>query len=301
MCIRDTVHTWLAHYEAEGLERPRETNRIDPKPLRSRCRPVIEAQSCSSCDGNRPSLGPGEPAPPARPEKARHPCPRSRGSIAPCVRHGLIEPKARRKKLPTYKRWERGRPMELWQMDVVGGVLLEDGTECKVLTGVDDHSRFCVCAGVMDPSDRTGGLWVLRPGLRAPRRARRDPDRQWQGLHQPLRPHPFRSPLRQDLPGERHHPSPHRSGLADHHRQDRTLPSDPAPPSSWAGQIFSSLRVAQRELDAWVGDYNTERPHQSLGMATPAQRLRGEDKALRPDRWPLTCVSSPRTARARTG
>ena len=28
-----------------------------------------------------------------------------------------------------------GRPMELWQLDVVGGVLLRDGTECKVLTG----------------------------------------------------------------------------------------------------------------------------------------------------------------------
>ena len=25
-------------------------------------------------------------------------------------RHDLIEPKAKRKKLPTYKRWERGRP-----------------------------------------------------------------------------------------------------------------------------------------------------------------------------------------------
>jgi transposase len=65
------------------------------------------------------------------------------------VRHHLIEPKAQRKKLKTYKRWERGRPMELWQMDVVGGVLLDDGSECKVLTGVDDHSRFCVCAGIM--------------------------------------------------------------------------------------------------------------------------------------------------------
>ena len=65
------------------------------------------------------------------------------------VRHHLIEPKAKRKRFPTYKRWERGRPMEDWQMDVVGGVLLDDGTECKVLTGIDDHSRFCVCAGVM--------------------------------------------------------------------------------------------------------------------------------------------------------
>src|ERR1039458_3524559 len=34
-------------------------------------------------------------------------------------------------------------------MDVVGGVLLEDGTECKILTGIDDHSRFMVCAGIM--------------------------------------------------------------------------------------------------------------------------------------------------------
>ena len=34
-------------------------------------------------------------------------------------------------------------------MDVVGGVLLDDGTECKVLTGIDDHSRYCVCCRVM--------------------------------------------------------------------------------------------------------------------------------------------------------
>ena len=34
-------------------------------------------------------------------------------------------------------------------MDVVGGVLLADGREAKVLTGIDDHSRFIVCAGVM--------------------------------------------------------------------------------------------------------------------------------------------------------
>jgi hypothetical protein len=36
--------------------------------------------------------------------------------------------------------------MALWLMDIVGGVFLADGTECKVVTGVDDHSRFCVIA-----------------------------------------------------------------------------------------------------------------------------------------------------------
>ncbi len=49
-------------------------------------------------------------------------------------------------------------------MDVVGGVLLADGPECKILTGIDDHSRFVVCAGVMAPSDQPGGVRALRRG-----------------------------------------------------------------------------------------------------------------------------------------
>ena len=60
--------------------------------------------------------------------------------------------------------------MQLWQMDVVGGVLLDDGTELKVLTGVDDHSRFCIAAGLMrratsipvDDEQDHRGQWVLR-------------------------------------------------------------------------------------------------------------------------------------------
>jgi hypothetical protein len=36
--------------------------------------------------------------------------------------------------------------MSLWQMDVMGGVWLTDGTECKLVTGIDDHSRYCVVA-----------------------------------------------------------------------------------------------------------------------------------------------------------
>ena len=42
-----------------------------------------------------------------------------------------------------------GEPNELWQMDVVGGFLLADGSHAKALTGVDDHSRFCVSAKLM--------------------------------------------------------------------------------------------------------------------------------------------------------
>jgi hypothetical protein len=34
-------------------------------------------------------------------------------------------------------------------MDIVGRFFLLDGTEVKVVTGIDDHSRFCVCARVL--------------------------------------------------------------------------------------------------------------------------------------------------------
>ena len=40
-----------------------------------------------------------------------------------------------------------------------------------------------------------------------------------------------------------------------------------------AGRVFDDLPTAQAELDAWVADYNTDRPHQAIGMATPAERF----------------------------
>lgn len=38
-------------------------------------------------------------------------------------------------------------------------------------------------------------------------------------------------------------------------------------------QVFRSLKVAQQALEEWVTYYNTERPHQSLGDATPASKF----------------------------
>src|ERR1700730_6560982 len=65
------------------------------------------------------------------------------------VRHKLISPTQRKRAASDYKRWERSRPMELWQMDVTLGVRLADGSRPSVVTGLDDHSRVCVCAQVV--------------------------------------------------------------------------------------------------------------------------------------------------------
>jgi len=65
------------------------------------------------------------------------------------VRHGLIEPGPRKRPRDSYLRWERDEPMTLWQLDIVGGMFLASGTEAKIVTGVDDHSRYCVIASVV--------------------------------------------------------------------------------------------------------------------------------------------------------
>ena len=65
------------------------------------------------------------------------------------VRHGLVPARKRKRRRQDYKRWQREEPMQLWQMDITGSVFLVDGTELKLISGIDDHSRFCVIATVV--------------------------------------------------------------------------------------------------------------------------------------------------------
>ena len=68
-------------------------------------------------------------------------------------------------------------------------------------------------------------------------------------------------------------------------------------------RVFTSAAGAQA-LDDWVGYYNTDRPHQGLGMDTPADTIHGQPDtrssvggpARRPGQWP-----SPRAPRPQTG
>jgi hypothetical protein len=83
------------------------------------------------------------------------PAPSRMSAYRVLVRHGLIEPGPRKRPKDSYLRWERDEPMALWQMDIVGGAFLADGTEAKIVTGVDDHSRYCViCQVVARPTGR---------------------------------------------------------------------------------------------------------------------------------------------------
>ncbi len=71
------------------------------------------------------------------------------------VRHGLVSAIARKRRREDYRRWERPGPMQLWQLDVMGSVMITDPrapggvTEAKLISGIDDHSRYSVIAKVV--------------------------------------------------------------------------------------------------------------------------------------------------------
>jgi transposase InsO family protein len=287
---RQTVHVWLARYEAGGLEALSDrSHKPHSSPLQ--IAPEIETRALE-LRRMRPTWGPAR----RRHELKRQgvvPLPSLSALYRCLVRHHLIEEKAKRKRLPTYKRWERGRPMELWQMDVVGGIVLEDGTDCKVLTGIDDHSRFCVCAGIMPKATGrpvcgfflqalerhgvpeevltdNGKVFTNRFGIK-PTEVLFDKLCRENGII-----HRLTAPA-----------SPTTTGKIE--RFHRTLRQE-----FIKGRVFSSLCSAQEELDAFVLDYNTNRPHQSLKMATPAEpRFRVERECAR---VPQSRIASSRKA-----
>ena len=227
---RQTLHSWLARYEADGLEglldrshRPRSCPHQMPAEvevvvLELRRQHRYWGPRRIRCEVERRQLVPVRQLPSAS------------AIYRALTRAGLVEPVRRHRRSERFKRWERAAPMELWQMDVVGGFLLADGSHAKALTGIDDHSRFCVSARLMR-AERTRAVC---DGLAAALRSYGCPsqlltDIQREGVHRQVPPPAGRGALRPDLPRQRHRAHPHRAALTDDHRQDRALPQDAAP------------------------------------------------------------------------
>lgn len=275
---RQTIHTWIARYEQGGLASLADrSHRPDACP--HQISPGIEAEICE-LRRQHPGWGPRRICH----QLARigiDPVP-SRSAVYRCLkRHGLIELRRRRKRRDEFRRWERERPMELWQMDVMGGVELEDGTELKVVTGIDDHSRFCIAVGLVRRATSKAVCQVLGASLSRygiPDEILTDNGKCFTGR---FGPNPvevqFDRVLRENGISHRHTGvrSPTTTGKIERFHQSLRR-------EFLADRTFASLEAAQAELDAWVADYNTDRPHQSLEMATPAERFRLRPLAKEP-------------------
>jgi len=163
--------------------------------------------------------------------------------------------------------------MELWQMDIVGGVKLVDGSEAKIVSGVDDHSRFCISAHVVEratarPTCDGLALAMRRHGV--PAEILTDNGKVFTGRFGPGTGEVLfdricrENGIKHILTRPR---SPTTTGKIE--RWHKTMRVE-----FLNGKVFADIADAQAQLDVWVEHYNHVRPHQSLGMATPWDRFK---------------------------
>jgi len=199
-------------------------------------------------------------------------------------RQGLLRARPRKRPRDSYVRFERPGPMQLWQMDIVGGVRLVSPVtgelrEGKVVTAVDDHSRYCVIAKVAERATSRVVCLALAEALArfgVPEEIITDNGKQFTdrfGKHGARNGEVLFDKIcrhngithRLTAPA-----SPNQNGKVERfHGTFRPDFLDLAGP-------FTSVAEAQAAVDAWVAGYNADRPHQALDEkvpVTPAERF----------------------------
>jgi hypothetical protein len=162
--------------------------------------------------------------------------------------------------------------MELWQMDVVSRIYLSDGTSLSAVTGIDDHSRFCVIAKVVARATARPVCDALLEGFARhgiPEQILTDNGRVFTAkasnkaslvlfdriCHNNGVRHILTAPY-----------SPTTTGKVE--RLHRTMRRD-----FFDLRTFDTIEATQAALDEWVLSYNTEREHQSIGDVPPIRRF----------------------------
>jgi transposase InsO family protein len=265
---RRTLHRWLLRYANDGIGALAEKS-SKPDRCPHQLSAAIEARIISMRTMH-PGWGPRTILAKLRKEFDEVP---SRSGIYRClVRQNLIEPKARRRQRTDYKRWERSRSMELWQMDVVGRIYLSDGTALSAVTGIDDHSRFCVIAKLVARATARPVCDALLEGFSRhgiPESILTDNGRVFTAktsakstkvlfdriCHHNGVKHILTAPY-----------SPTTTGKVE--RLHRTMRKE-----FFNLATFDTIEATQAALDDWVIGYNTEREHQSIGDVPPIRRF----------------------------
>jgi transposase InsO family protein len=275
---RQSVHTWVRRYRQEGIAGLEDrSHRVRAHPWR-----IPDDLEEAICELRRkhPRWGPRRLV--FEMERRGHGRVTRSTVYRTLVRNGLIVPESRRRSRRDYRRWERAVPMELWQLDVTASAFLSGGTEVKIVTGEDDHSRFCVIATAVRRA-------TARPVCQAfvdamcvfgvPEEVLTDNGKVFTGrFHKPGVPVEvlFDRICREN--GITHRltkvRSPTTTGKIE--RLHQTLQDELLDVHG----PFESIQALQAALDAWRGEYNTARPHQSLGMAFPSSRFRPADSPL---------------------
>jgi transposase InsO family protein len=268
---RQSLHSWRKRFEAGGMPGLTDRSRR-PKTSPSRLGAEVEAVICQlrrehpRWGARRIAFELGQRGMSAVPGRAT--------VHRVLARNGLVKPQEQRHGRK-YRRWQRDAPMQLWQLDIVGGVPLAGGREAKIVTGIDDCSRFVVVSAVILVQSGRAVTEAFAAAMRrygVPFEVLTDNGKQFTGRH--IRPQPvevlFERVCRENGILQRHTKprSPTTTGKIERfHKSLRAELLDHVAP-------FESLEAAQAGVDGWVHAYNHQRPHQALDMAVPASRFR---------------------------
>ncbi|HEX6202796.1 MAG TPA: IS481 family transposase [Thermoanaerobaculia bacterium] len=268
---RKTGYKWVRRWRSEGEEgledRSRRPGRC-PHQTEPRCvEALLEARR------ERPLWGARKLLVRLAREHPDWPWPSASTAAALLKRNGLVPPRRRRrrKSVPTRPRVEPQSANEVWTVDFKGQFLTGDHTMCFPLTVADLWSRYLLgCRArrstktlearpVFEALFREHGLprEILSdsgPPFAAPTAPRRLSQLAMWWIKLGIRP----------VLIELGHPE--QNGC--HERMHRTLKAATARPPA------GSLAAQQKSFDGFRAEYNQERPHEALGMKTPAELYR---------------------------
>ena len=172
-------------------------------------------------------------------------------------------------------------PNRVWCADFKGHFRTGDGVRCDPLTVTDGHSRYllrCTAAAKMD-HDTVRGLFEAtfrRYGL--PEAIRTDNGQPFAGVGRAGLSRLSAWWVRLGVAPQRIEPGrPQQNGR--HERMHLTLARETASPPA------RTLAAQQRRFDEFAREYNHDRPHEALGMATPASAYEPSPRAY-PERLP---------------
>ncbi len=260
-----TAYKWLARYRDGG------TSALSDRSRRPHHSPgsstSVQIEAIISLRAQHPAWG----------ARKISTCLKRQGIIPPAAstitrilrRHGLIDI-AETQKHQAWKRFVHEKPNDLWQMDFKGDVALalEKG-RCHPLTVLDDHSRFSLglvaCANQQTVTVR-GALTAIFRSYGLPIRMTMDNGSPWGNTKE--NPYTALTVWLMRLGIRISHSRPyHPQTQGKDERFHRTLKAEVL-----SRTVLTDLHDAQQQFDRWRSIYNTERPHEALGMDVPAQR-----------------------------
>lgn len=175
-----------------------------------------------------------------------------------------------------FKRFQRDTPNDLWQMDFKGHFGMLDGNRCHPLTMKDDHSRQLLCLDAYE-NERWNNVKTSlervfsENGL--PNTILCDNGAPWADNHQGYTPFELWMMQMDILPIHGRPLHPQTQGKEE--RFHRTLKAD-----ILKRVAIRNLAHAQQVFDAYRLEFNTERPHDALGLDVPAQHYRPSQRRM---------------------